>query len=62
MKTVTGLFDNYDDASDAVGELEATGIPHSDISRFRRKLSVNADDGMNALRFPGVAHVQRPPF
>jgi hypothetical protein len=32
MKTVTGLFDNYDDASDAVGELEATGIPHSDIS------------------------------
>ena len=32
MKTVTGLFDNYDDASDAVGELEATGIPPSDIS------------------------------
>lgn len=32
MKTVTGLFDNYDDASDAVGELEATGIPHADIS------------------------------
>ncbi|MER9326848.1 hypothetical protein NKJ26_08805 [Mesorhizobium sp. M0152] len=32
MKTVTGLFDNYDDAADAVGELEATGIPASDIS------------------------------
>ncbi|WP_192257325.1 general stress protein [Mesorhizobium silamurunense] len=32
MKTVTGLFDNYDDASDAVGELEASGIPNSDIS------------------------------
>jgi hypothetical protein len=32
MKTVTGLFDNYDDAAEAVGELEATGIPHSDIS------------------------------
>ncbi|MFD1983862.1 general stress protein [Mesorhizobium newzealandense] len=32
MKTVTGLFDNYDDASNAVGELDATGIPHSDIS------------------------------
>lgn len=32
MQTVTGLFDNYDDASDAVGELEASGIPHSDIS------------------------------
>jgi hypothetical protein len=32
VRTVTGLFDNYDDASDAVGELEAAGIPHSDIS------------------------------
>jgi hypothetical protein len=32
MKTVTGLFDNYDDASDAVGELEASSVPHSDIS------------------------------
>ena len=32
MKTVTGLFDNYDDASDAFRELEATGIPSSDIS------------------------------
>ncbi|RWN49584.1 MAG: hypothetical protein EOS03_03810 [Mesorhizobium sp.] len=32
MKTVTGLFDNYDQASDAVGELEATGVPHEDIS------------------------------
>ncbi|HEV2503748.1 MAG TPA: general stress protein [Mesorhizobium sp.] len=32
MKTVTGLFDNYDDASDAVRELEASGIPESDIS------------------------------
>ena len=32
MTTVTGLFDNYEDASDAVSELEAAGIPHSDIS------------------------------
>lgn len=32
MNTVTGLFDNYDDASDAVGQLEASGVPHSDIS------------------------------
>ena len=32
MKTVTGLFDNYDDASKAVGELEATGVPAADIS------------------------------
>ncbi|TPL61301.1 hypothetical protein FJ959_05460 [Mesorhizobium sp. B2-2-4] len=32
MKTVTALFDNYDDAADAVGELEASGVPHSNIS------------------------------
>ena len=32
MKTVSGLFDNYDDASYAVGELESTGIARSDIS------------------------------
>ena len=32
MKTITGLFDDYDDAKDAVSELEATGIPNSDIS------------------------------
>ena len=32
MKTVTGLFDTYEDASDVVGELVATGVPHSDIS------------------------------
>ena len=32
MKTLTGLFDNYDDAKDVVGELEAMGIPRSDIS------------------------------
>lgn len=32
MKTVTGLFDNYDDASDGVGELEASGIARDDIS------------------------------
>lgn len=32
MRTVSGLYDNYDDAQDAVGELEASGIPSSDIS------------------------------
>jgi hypothetical protein len=40
MKTVTGLFDNYDDAKGAVAELEATGIPNSDIS-----LVANNSDG-----------------
>ncbi len=32
MKTVNGLYDDYDDAQDAVGELEATGVPSADIS------------------------------
>jgi hypothetical protein len=32
MQTVSGLFDDYDDAQDAVGELEASGVSSSDIS------------------------------
>ena len=32
MRTVTALFDDYDDASNAVSELERAGIPSSDIS------------------------------
>ncbi|MEI9406869.1 general stress protein [Mesorhizobium argentiipisi] len=32
MTTVTGLFDDYQDASDAVSELEAIGVPRDDIS------------------------------
>lgn len=31
-KTITRLFDNYSDATAAVRELEALGVPHSDIS------------------------------
>lgn len=32
MKTITGLYDNYSSAKAAVTELEARGIPSSDIS------------------------------
>lgn len=32
MRTVTGLFDDYDDARDAVRELEEAGVPSDDIS------------------------------
>ncbi|CAN7767624.1 MULTISPECIES: general stress protein [Ensifer] len=32
MKTVTGLFDTYDQASEAVRALKAAGIPDDDIS------------------------------
>ncbi len=31
-QTLTGLFDNYEDARRAVQDLEAAGIPHRDIS------------------------------
>ncbi|TJV40399.1 MAG: hypothetical protein E5Y02_22195 [Mesorhizobium sp.] len=46
MKTVTGLFDNYDDAADAVRELEATGVPHANISIVAN----NSDDWYDADR------------
>ncbi|RWB18559.1 MAG: hypothetical protein EOQ40_24500 [Mesorhizobium sp.] len=32
MQTITALFDDYDDAADAVGELESMGVPTSDLS------------------------------
>ncbi|HEX8417685.1 MAG TPA: YsnF/AvaK domain-containing protein, partial [Methylobacterium sp.] len=31
-RTITALYDSYDDATRAVSKLEAAGIPHSDIS------------------------------
>ncbi len=40
MKTVTGLFDDYSDASAAVSVLEERGVPSSDISI----VSNNADE------------------
>lgn len=40
MRTVTGLFDDYTDASSAVSALEAWGVPSKDISI----VSNNADD------------------
>jgi hypothetical protein len=32
MQTITALFDDYDEAADAVGALESIGVPTSDIS------------------------------
>ncbi|ASY55194.1 general stress protein [Sinorhizobium sp. CCBAU 05631] len=40
MRTVTGLFDDYEDARDAVSDLEAAGVPSDDISIVAN----NADD------------------
>ena len=31
-RTIARLFDNYQDAAHAVGDVEATGVPHEDIS------------------------------
>ncbi|MBK3425318.1 hypothetical protein HPY25_25920, partial [Methylobacterium sp. IIF4SW-B5] len=31
-RTLTALFDSYDDASAAVRKVEAAGVPHADIS------------------------------
>jgi hypothetical protein len=39
-KTITGLYDIYDDAVQSVREIEAAGVPHSDISMVAN----NADD------------------
>ncbi len=39
-ETITGLFDTYQHASEAVGRLESAGVPHSDISI----VASNADD------------------
>ena len=45
MKTVTALFDDYDDAEDAVRELETTGIPEADISIVANNSNDRHDGG-----------------
>ena len=37
MRTVTGLFDTYEDARRAVSDLETVGIPTHDISIVSHK-------------------------
>ena len=44
MKTVTALFDSYEDAQDAVRDLEEIGVPESDISIVAN----NSDDWYEA--------------
>ncbi|WFU11603.1 hypothetical protein QA646_24755 (plasmid) [Rhizobium sp. CB3090] len=39
MRTITGLYDNYDDAHSAVKALEEAGIPSDDISIVTNKAS-----------------------
>jgi len=53
-QTITRLFDNYDDAANAVRELESLGIAHHDLSivasnadNRHRDPRTNADEGIN---------------
>ncbi len=57
-KTVVGLFDNFNEARDAVSELETSGIPHDQVSIVANDSggasgasainSTNADNGLTA--------------
>ncbi len=48
MKTVSALFDNYDDAADAVGKLEASGIQSADISIVSNRSGSSVDSASDA--------------
>ena len=36
QQTITALYDRYEDATAAVGKLEAGGIPHGELDRVER--------------------------
>ncbi|PDT15436.1 hypothetical protein CO670_17885 [Rhizobium sp. J15] len=54
MRTVTGLFDDYADASSAVSALEAAGIPYDDISIVSNNADNRHDEHSNAGEGAGV--------
>lgn len=54
MRTVTGLFDDYDDASAAVSELERAGVPSSDISIVSNNSDRRHGDDSNAAEGAGT--------
>lgn len=47
-QTVTGLFDNYEDARTAVQDLETAGIPHEDVSIVANNAHGDHVDGSKA--------------
>lgn len=59
-QTLTGLFDQYDDARRAVQDLEAAGVPHRDVSivannaRGAHKAEVAAEAGEDAGKGAGI--------
>ncbi|MGD9478701.1 general stress protein [Shinella sp. G-2] len=54
MRTVTGLFDDYSDASAAVSALEARGVPSSDISIVSNNVDERHNDESNAAKGAGT--------
>lgn len=54
MRTVTGLFDTYDEASNAVTQLEAAGIPSDDISIVSHGRRTGTEADSNAAEGAGT--------
>jgi hypothetical protein len=54
MKTVTGLFDDYTDASSAVTALESAGVPSDDISIVSNNADKHYGDQSNAAEGAGT--------
>lgn len=54
MKTVTGLFDDYDDASAAVSELERAGVGSGDISIVGSNADSRHGEDSNAAEGAGT--------
>ncbi len=58
MRTVTGLYDNYDDARTVVNALEDAGIPSDEISIVRRGSETNdSNAGEGAAAGAGIGAV-----
>ena len=54
MRTVTGLFDDYTDASNAVTALETAGVPSKDISIVSNNSDDRHEKGSNAAEGAGT--------
>ena len=61
-QTVTALYDDYDSAVSAVTALEASGVPHSEISIVSNNVDnrYNPDRPANAAETPGRAPASAP--
>ena len=61
-QTVTALYDTYDSAASAVNALEASGIPHSDISIVSSNVDnrYSKDRPTMLSRMPGRAPASEP--